>query len=375
MVTDRRAEFSDVLVQLRGDSWGEILEGVGAAVKWIRNAETGDPRTEELTSDLVALANHDKWEIRRAVAQAASQITSPAFETELVRLSSDPNARVRQAAQESSLRRRDGRHASLFGKEHAERINASLDSIQSRYGIPAREAVKRTAEVMANTFARELYHEVIKLISPLATAAQRLHRQLAAPSPPSETLMEEAIRIADQVRHLEAVLNAMRSYTAVPVLQFTRESLRDVCLQAAHLAQGGAGEESKPGIRIQVASDCICEVARPRLVQAFTNLLVNAVEAYEGIDGSVSQIEVRSEATESSATIIIQDFGAGMSAEVLRDAPTFFATGKPNGTGFGLPLAIKIVESEHGGRLRLSSEKGAGTCVHVVVPVRHSEAV
>ena len=50
-----------------------------------------------------------------------------------------------------------------------------------------------------------------------------------------------------------------------------------------------------------------------------------------------------------------------MSAEAQRDALTLFPTSKPNGTGFGLPLAVKIVESEHGGRLSIESVKGRGT--------------
>jgi len=59
-----------------------------------------------------------------------------------------------------------------------------------------------------------------------------------------------------------------------------------------------------------------------------------------------------------------------MSAEAQRDALTLFATSKPNGTGFGLPLAAKIAESEHGGRLSIDSVKGRGTTVRIIIPKR-----
>lgn len=372
MVTERRDEFEEVVAALRGDTWGEILDAVGAALAWIRQAEPGDPQADDLILVLVGLASHDKWEIRRAIAQAAAELGQPAFEPMLAQLAADPNARVRQAAQSAALRRRDGRHASVFGKEHADRINATLDGIHARFGPTGRDAVRRAAETIANTFARELYHEVIRLMSPLATAAERLQKQLTAGTAGPDALLFEAKRIGRQVRHLEAVMNAMRSYAAVPVLVFAPESLRDICTQAAHLAQGGT-IEGRDRIEIEIDADVVCEVAGTRLVQAFTNLLANAIEAYDGVGDTRQPIEVRAECGAGSVEVTIRDFGVGMSPERLRDAPKYFASGKPGGTGFGLPLAIKIVESEHGGRLRLSSEKGLGTTVRVVLPLRHVE--
>jgi signal transduction histidine kinase len=65
--------------------------------------------------------------------------------------------------------------------------------------------------------------------------------------------------------------------------------------------------------------------------------------------------------------VVIEDFGCGMSEEALADAVTLFATNKPNGTGFGLPLAVKIVESEHGGQVQLQSRQGHGTTVRITI--------
>ena len=40
----------------------------------------------------------------------------------------------------------------------------------------------------------------------------------------------------------------------------------------------------------------------------------------------------------------------------------------------GLPLAVKIVESEHGGRLSLESAKEHGTTVHILLPLQRKAA-
>jgi signal transduction histidine kinase len=44
---------------------------------------------------------------------------------------------------------------------------------------------------------------------------------------------------------------------------------------------------------------------------------------------------------------------------------------RQEGTGLGLPLARRLAEL-HGGSLSMTSEKGRGTTVTVVLPVRHS---
>ena len=111
------------------------------------------------------------------------------------------------------------------------------------------------------------------------------------------------------------------------------------------------------------------EVCRARVVQALTNVLVNAVESYDGV-AQRRPVRVALEPGDGWIAITVEDFGCGMSDEVLADATVLFTTSKQHGTGFGLPLAKKIVESEHGGRLNITSQKGRGTVVCMHLPTR-----
>ena len=355
-----------LLAALESPDWSSVLDAVSGADTWIRTTIVGDPRLDEVVARLVALASHAKWEIRRAVANVAAQAPHPAFDAVLSRLAIDDNDRVRQAAQQAALRRRDSRNASSLGKQHAGRINATLDDIEARFGLRGREAVKRAAEQIANTFARELYHEIIRLLSPLAMSAERLRTQLSANEVSHSILREEADRIGQRVTHLRAVLNSMRAYTEQPTLQFTPEVLRELLEEAAALTRTTGRNGGGPSIDIQVPPDMTVDVSRTRLVQAFTNILENAIESYDELD-SRKPIQVRAEAQEGRVTLVIEDSGCGMSAEALADSVTLFATSKQSGTGFGLPLAIKIVESEHGGRVELQSEQGRGTIVRITM--------
>ena len=159
----------------------------------------------------------------------------------------------------------------------------------------------------------------------------------------------------------------MSYYTAQPALNFKTEVLREVIQEGASVALESDGDKSRrPSIDIKMAPNVVVEVARARLVQALANVLLNAIESYRDID-SLKPIVVRADLQEGLVSITVEDAGCGMSAEAQRDALTLFATNKPNGTGFGLPLALKIVESEHGGRLSIDSVKGRGTIVRMTI--------
>jgi nitrogen fixation/metabolism regulation signal transduction histidine kinase len=373
MATDEPTVYAALLASLDVPDWASVLEGVGEADTWLRAATPGDPRIDNVVSELIRLASHPKWEIRRAVANAAAQALHPAFDVALSKLATDENTRVRQAAAHAALRRRDWQNASALGKQHEDRINSTLDDIEIRFGPKGRDAVKRASEQIANTFSRELYHEVIKLLSPLAVSADRLRTMLSDEKTTRAALANEAVRIERRVAHIRAVLDGMRAYTAQPKLTFATEPLKDIIEDAAALVrEAGPSKQRQPLIDIEVDATISAEISRARLVQALTNVLVNAVESYDGVN-DLKPIVVRAGAEEGRVAISIEDSGCGMSTEALADASVLFATNKPNGTGFGLPLAIKIVESEHCGRLSLESLKGRGTIIRIIIPTQRQQ--
>jgi nitrogen fixation/metabolism regulation signal transduction histidine kinase len=369
MAINDPAEGQRLLQGLSANDWSVALEAVTAAERALRDTVVGDVEAEPIVEKLAALANHPKWEVRRAVANAAAHVPHPAFEAPLAKLALDDNNRVRLAADQAALRRRDSRHASSLGNQHRDRINSILDDIAVRFGTKGRDAVRRAADEIANIFARELYHEVIKLMSPLAFSVETLRTQLLDGNVPPEALVDEAARMGRRVGQLRNILDAMRAYTAQPQLSYKPEVLRDVIQEAATVAIESDSKRSRqPAIDIDVATTLVVSVARGRLVQALTNVLQNAIEAYGDAD-SPKPIKVKAQLHQGIVGITVKDSGCGMSQEAQRDALTLFATSKPNGTGFGLPLAVKIVESEHRGRLSIESVKGRGTLVRITMPV------
>jgi signal transduction histidine kinase len=104
------------------------------------------------------------------------------------------------------------------------------------------------------------------------------------------------------------------------------------------------------------------------LEQVFLNLLTNAKEAMP----RGGTIVVRGALVPGGAEITIEDTGIGISAELLEKVQEPFVTTKEHGSGLGLAICRSIVWGM-GGRLRLESEPGEGTRVHVFLPGADSE--
>jgi PAS domain S-box-containing protein len=102
------------------------------------------------------------------------------------------------------------------------------------------------------------------------------------------------------------------------------------------------------------------------LSHALMNLCVNAIDAMAG-SGFLEIMTARLEA--GGATLTVRDTGAGMTAEVLKQAVQPFYTTKPQGKGTGLGLALVYgTMKAHGGTLEIHSQPGEGTEVVLSFP-------
>src|SRR5450432_3242107 len=113
MATDD-SECAELWSALDSSNWSVVLQAVALAERRIRNSILGDPTVEQIVAKLAPLASHTKWEVRRAIANAAAHAPHPIFEGVLAKLALDDNRRVRQAVEYAALRRRDSRHASTL---------------------------------------------------------------------------------------------------------------------------------------------------------------------------------------------------------------------------------------------------------------------
>jgi len=106
----------------------------------------------------------------------------------------------------------------------------------------------------------------------------------------------------------------------------------------------------------------------PRLKQVFLNLCRNGVEAMSG----GGRLTLKARRDDDEVAIDVSDTGVGIAPADLENIFEPFYTTKEGGTGLGLPVCRRIVES-HGGRLTVSSRPGEGTTFRVHLPL-HPQA-
>ena len=122
--------------------------------------------------------------------------------------------------------------------------------------------------------------------------------------------------------------------------------------------------------RITIEDACLNELHRTVLLNApllqwvIENLLKNAVDAISA-EGTIS---LQIHENEQTVMLDIADTGKGMDAKTQRRIFEPGYTSKDRGWGLGLPLAKRIVEQYHGGKLLLkSSQPGVGTTFRIVL--------
>jgi two-component system nitrogen regulation sensor histidine kinase NtrY len=106
--------------------------------------------------------------------------------------------------------------------------------------------------------------------------------------------------------------------------------------------------------------------------QVLVNLIRNSMDALEGHEDP--EITLTCEEHSKETTICVCDNGSGIEQELLEDIFIPFFTTKTNGSGIGLSLVRQIMRL-HGGEVRISSQKGKGTTVCLIFPVRSAPPV
>ncbi|MEX3773105.1 AAA family ATPase [Pseudomonas sp. MYb118] len=113
---------------------------------------------------------------------------------------------------------------------------------------------------------------------------------------------------------------------------------------------------------------------RVELQQVLLNLIMNALEAMNGVSDDERQLHISARLNDAGSVLVcVSDSGPGFSSDNTEQIFASFYSTKPTGMGMGLSICRSIIEA-HGGRLWASANTPRGAVVQFTLPVEQVEA-
>jgi signal transduction histidine kinase len=219
---------------------------------------------------------------------------------------------------------------------------------------------------MMGELAASLAHEIKQPIAAALMDAKSCMRWLRRDTPDVAEGGEAALRMIKDATRAAEVIDRVRSLYRRDTSD--RESL-DVneIIREMLIPLHDKADPNSISIHTELASELpLVKADRVQLQQVLMNLIVNGIEAMKDAKGELSVTSKRTD--DGQLVISVSDSGVGLpGGEVGRIFEAFFTT-KAQGTGMGLSISRKIIES-HGGFLWASANAGRGTTFHFTLPI------
>ena len=225
-------------------------------------------------------------------------------------------------------------------------------------------------DVTSRKHAEERARQAERLAAIGETMAALVHESRNALQRSKASLEMLSLEVEDRPEALKLVARAQRAQEdlhrlyeevrqwAAP-LQLRRETcdLRDIWMEVwclvnqARPAHSGRLEE-------EIVGNATCHVDRFAMAQVFRNIFENAVDASPAGAPVSVRCWCQSNGSGEDIYVAISDQGPGLSPEQVRRIFEPFFTTKAKGTGLGMAIVQRIVQS-HGGTIVASSPRGA----------------
>jgi signal transduction histidine kinase len=218
---------------------------------------------------------------------------------------------------------------------------------------------------MMGELAASLAHEIKQPITAAATNARTALRWLKREPPDIGEACEAASRIVKDVNRAADIIDRNRSLYRRGTPQWEPVDVNEVIRQMIVLLRDAANRQSV-SFRIELDGALPTITAdRVQVQQVLMNLMLNGVEAMKDTGG---ELTIRSKKTGDGQILLsVSDLGIGLPVENAEHIFDAFFTTKAQGTGMGLSISRRIIES-HGGRLWACANAERGATFQFTIP-------
>ncbi len=223
--------------------------------------------------------------------------------------------------------------------------------------------VKQGQLVSIGELAGGVAHDINTPISAIKTGIQMLQEMY---TPRDETEKELLFRMSNCTEKIIKIVNSMRNQIrnlgSDQKFNFKiSEVIEDVRIIAYNEFQ-----KSKCELIVNIEDDLSVYGDPTKLGQVFTNLLLNAIQAYNEKSGKI-EVSV-SKAPSNKIMIQVRDYAGGIPENIKEFVfKNILTTKGTKGTGLGLYLAYSVIKGEFSGEITFESSEGQGTTFYILL--------
>ena len=240
------------------------------------------------------------------------------------------------------------------------RIEESLRRVQDRLARASQTTA--VAELSAS-----IAHEINQPLAAILLNAHACLRWLKGQPPDLPNAGIAMERIVENGKDAGEVVRRIRALFRNSTIERAILNVNEVIAEVLRLLSGDIDRE-RVAVETRFTENLPTVTGdRVQLQQLLRNVLLNGIEAMNGVAGRPKRLLICSKLHDSDNVLVeISDSGEGLS-DTERIFESFYTT-KPNGMGMGLAICRSIVES-HNGRLWAESRKDGGACFCFTLPV------
>ena len=219
---------------------------------------------------------------------------------------------------------------------------------------------------MMAELAASLAHEIKQPILAASLNASTCMRRLQGDPPRVEDARTKASAIINDMKRATDIIDRNHAFYRRGEARRERIDLNEIIRHMVALLRDAA-ERNAVAIHTALEPTLAPTIGDPvQLQQVLMNLMVNGIDAMKDASGVLTITSRRGE--NGDVMVSVGDSGIGLPDEGAERVFEAFFTTKPDGTGIGLPLSRRIIES-HGGRLWAMANTPRGAVFHFTVPI------
>jgi nitrogen fixation/metabolism regulation signal transduction histidine kinase len=233
--------------------------------------------------------------------------------------------------------------------------------------------LKKSAEILAKNeresawaeMAKQVAHEVKNPLTPIKLGIQYLDKAWDDEKPDfGERFKKYKNTLIEQIDTLSRIASEFSDFAKVRNIKKESLNITDLLKNCLSFAQNER-ENLEIKYNQDKTEDIFVEADKEHLIRVINNLLKNAIQAIP--EDKMGLVEVSLETLDQEILISISDNGNGVE-EVIKDkifTPNF--TTKSTGSGLGLAMCKRIVETA-GGEIYFETQQNLGSTFFVKLP-------